>query len=207
MTGNLRATAARVTVPPYRLNPSQAIPDAGLGDDVPGLGRVVFELLPQMPHEHPQVVRALGMRGPPHLAQRMPVGQHPARIGRQHPEQPVLDRREMHLTALPAHDARREIDLDLAETEQRADSTITGAPDHVRNSRMKPMPSPSGNPRSATTRSGRRDADGYLALRECRLRRVDRAAHDLLDRLPLDPQAASNKARDRVSRCVATRAR
>jgi len=46
----------------------------------------------------------------------------------------------------------------------RAESTITGTPDHVRRSRIRSTPSPSGRPRSTMTTSGLRVPASHQAL-------------------------------------------
>jgi len=54
----------------------QAITDPKLGQDVRRARRVRFELLPEAPDEHPEILHLIAVRRPPNLAQQMPVRKH-----------------------------------------------------------------------------------------------------------------------------------
>src|SRR5215471_9811035 len=97
----------------------ETIPDAGLGEYVPGLRRIRLELLPQMRDVDADVVAALDEAWTPDLAQQMPMREHLPRVRDQHGQQPILDRRQMLDGARFAYDAIRLVDLDVVEAEHR----------------------------------------------------------------------------------------
>ncbi len=70
-----------------------------------------------MTHVDPGVVLVFDMRRPPHFAQDLAVSQHPARIGRQQRQQPVLDRCQPDGLAGALDATAGEIDLDVADPE------------------------------------------------------------------------------------------
>ncbi len=73
----------------------QPISHPRLGDDMLRLRRIALQFPAQMRHVDAQIVMALHMGRPPHVAQQLPVRQHPARMAHQGREQPIFDRREM----------------------------------------------------------------------------------------------------------------
>ena len=67
-----------------------AVADAALAEDVPGAGRVVAELAPEVPHEDAHPVRACALASRPHSIEQRLVGHDPSGIEREHARQLVL---------------------------------------------------------------------------------------------------------------------
>src|SRR3989449_7792137 len=83
------------------------------------LDRIGFELLPQLLHVDAQVMGMLDMRGPPYLAQQLPVRDHHAEVLRQAGEKAKFQRREMDLHAVAPDDVLFQVRRDLAQLEYR----------------------------------------------------------------------------------------
>ena len=66
------------------------------GQDVPRVGRVWLEFLPQVRDVQADIVVLLAVFVTPHLTQQRLGWHQPTWIGRQVVQQPVLSRREMH---------------------------------------------------------------------------------------------------------------
>src|SRR5207244_34122 len=95
----------------------EPVADAGLGQQIAWPGGVGLELAPQVRHVHAQVVRLLGGLRPPHLLQQLPMRDDLARVMPERHQQPVLDRREVHLCAADGHPARGEVHVQFADAE------------------------------------------------------------------------------------------
>ena len=106
----LRACSAR----------QQPITDAGFGDNIFGLSRIGFQLLPQMPHIHPQVMPAFDKGRAPDFDQQLPLRHYPASIAHQHCQQAVFSLGQMHLFVVTVNDTLGQINLDLAKFKTRA---------------------------------------------------------------------------------------
>lgn len=59
---------------------SKAVADPGFGQQVPRHRGVDLDLLPQVGHVHPHVVRILGVTGPPHGLEQLLVRDDPVRL-------------------------------------------------------------------------------------------------------------------------------
>src|SRR5260221_5562116 len=77
--------------------------------------RIVFELVAQLSHVDAQVVRLLDMRRPPDIAQQLALRDDLAEVARQHGEQPVFNRRQVHGRRRAGHDTAGEVHANGAE--------------------------------------------------------------------------------------------
>ena len=98
----------------------EPVADAGFGDQVLGLGRIVFDLLAQLAHVDTQVVRVVRMAWSPHRLQQLPVGEHAVRMRRHVDQQAVFDRGHVQVFAIALDGAARQIDLHVAELDHAA---------------------------------------------------------------------------------------
>src|SRR5659263_337963 len=89
---------------------NEAVSDAGLGDQMPRLGRVLLELGPELREEHAQVVRLLGHVGSAKLAEELLSPDHPPDIASEDLEDAPLGGGQPHLLAVAGHAAAREVD-------------------------------------------------------------------------------------------------
>src|SRR5262245_61365776 len=83
-----------------RLVGHEPVARAGLGHDDRG-SRGVVELLAQVRHVDPQVLRLLLVARPPDALQQEAVGAEPAGVGGEHLDQRVFGAREVHGLAVP----------------------------------------------------------------------------------------------------------
>src|SRR5262245_22917668 len=104
------------------------IADPGLGQDQPRRGGTVRELAAQRTHVHPQVVALLRVAGTPYLPQQPLVGQQLARIRDERLQQRVLGLREMDRLAAERDQAATQVDLELAEANDRGRRLTALAP-------------------------------------------------------------------------------
>src|SRR5206468_3628658 len=79
------------------------VADAGLGDDVPGVCRVVLELSAEQGGVHAQVVGLVGVPGPPDLLEQLHTAHEPTAVANQDLEHRPLRGAQSHLGAVPEH--------------------------------------------------------------------------------------------------------
>src|SRR5438309_3190517 len=84
-----------------------------------GLDQLATELLAEGSHHRTQVVRFALVLWSPHLAQQLPVGEHPASLERQELEEFVLDRSEMDGLTAQANEMPLDVQLHIAKVQYR----------------------------------------------------------------------------------------
>src|SRR5262249_17274895 len=97
---------------------AQPIADSGLGEDVVRPLGIGLDLLPQLPHVDPQILRVGEIV--PQRAEQEPVGEHLAGVLHQHAQEIVLLGRELHLAVAHLDDAPHQVDRKVAGPEDRA---------------------------------------------------------------------------------------
>lgn len=93
----------------------QPITDTSFGQDMLWHRRPGFQLLPQMPHIHAQILIALRAGWPPNLPQQLAMGQHLASVPNQHAEQPVLNWRQPDLLFALVNQPVHRVETHIAE--------------------------------------------------------------------------------------------
>ncbi len=101
----------------YRDSRLEAVTDANFGQNVARLGRVFFNLLPQMADVHPQALMVLDGLVPPYLRQQVPMRQYTARVRCQRNQESVLNLRQMKLRLAPDNRAIDTVDGVVAEAQ------------------------------------------------------------------------------------------
>src|SRR5580693_1219996 len=100
----------------------QPVPDRRFGQNMPGLRGIFLQLLPQVSHVYPHIVAVLGVRRPPDFAQDLTMREHLAGIGDQQGQQTVFNRSQVYRLPTFVDGAQAQIDLDVAELENGAES-------------------------------------------------------------------------------------
>src|SRR5271165_287665 len=88
-----------------RLAEIQAIAAAGVRHQVAGPRRVLLDLLPELPHVRPQILRAGGRFRTPYGREDLLLGHGPTRASRERKKQLALERRDVNLPSLHEHGA------------------------------------------------------------------------------------------------------
>src|SRR5947209_16367954 len=78
---------------------SRPVPDAGLGQDHRRIRRIEFDLLPELAHVGPQILRVLLVSGSPYRRENVLVRDDLARMAGQDGQEIELSRRELDLLA------------------------------------------------------------------------------------------------------------
>ena len=97
---------------------AQAIADPGLGQNVVRPLGIGLDLVPQLPHVDPQILR-IGQVVPQFAEQEL-VGQHLAGMLHEHTQQLVLLGRQLHLLVRDLDDTAHEVDRQIARPKNRA---------------------------------------------------------------------------------------
>jgi hypothetical protein len=92
-----------------RLALIESIADAGFADDQQRLGRIGFDLLPQLAHQDAKILNVAGMR-PPNVADQLLMGDHEPDMGRKAMQQGIFLARQLNAFAFERHHARHQID-------------------------------------------------------------------------------------------------
>src|SRR3990172_7457459 len=78
----------------------EAVAYASLGQDIPGIGRVFFNLLAQIVDIQTDIVRLIPILIAPNLGQNLVVGENPASVLNQVVKQTIFCRPELHQIAV-----------------------------------------------------------------------------------------------------------
>lgn len=128
---------------------SKTVSHALLGEQVPRLSRIDFDLAAQGGHEDAQVVRFVDVVRTPDFFQQKAVCQHFAGVTSQRREQLVLQRREMNLGVSCEDTASGDVDLQVPLLEGTRFPIVSDS-----SCRNTSWPSMSGSPKSRITKSG-----------------------------------------------------
>src|SRR6266478_77655 len=129
-TPRLRSSGAASHLTPSRQPASlggEAVADARLSQEIARARGLGFELVTQVGHVDADVVRLVGMRRAPHLAEQLLVRHDLSRVPDERREELVLGRCQAHLGAAERDVTAQPIDLQLTHLERRFVGLVGGA--------------------------------------------------------------------------------
>ena len=92
---------------------AEAVAHAGFGDEVFGVGGVVFELAAELGQVDPQVAGVLALGGPPDVGRSWSPADQPAVVAHEQVEDAPLGRGQVYVPALSLDDLGGEVDGQL----------------------------------------------------------------------------------------------